>query len=116
MEDVFYPTVSKQAHEVIFSRKRKKVIHPNLTFNNINVKRVDSHKHLGLVLDDKLSFKDDLKTKIEKESKGIHVLRKLRSHIPRSSLITIYKSFIRPSLDYADIIYNQAYFFFYYYL
>ena len=103
----FNPTVSKQAHEVIFSRKRNKVIHPNLTFNNINVKRVDSHKHLGLVLDDKLSFKDHLKTTIEKASKGINVLRKLRSHIPRSSLITIYKSFIRPLFDYADIIYDQ---------
>ena len=83
------------------------MIHPNLTFNNINVKRVDSHKHLGLILDEKLAFKDHLKTTIEKASNGINVLRKLCSHMPRSSLITTCKSFIRPLFDYAGIIYDQ---------
>ena len=29
--------------------------------------------------------------------------------MPRKSLITVYKSFIRPHLGYGDIIYNQAY-------
>ena len=29
--------------------------------------------------------------------------------MPRSPLLTIYKSFIRPHLDYGDIIYDQAY-------
>ena len=35
--------------------------------------------------------------------KGIAALRKLQNIIPRSSLLTIYKSFIRPHLYYADI-------------
>ena len=34
-------------------------------------------------------------------------LRKLQNIIPRNSLLTIYKSFIHPHLDYTDIIYNQ---------
>ena len=29
--------------------------------------------------------------------------------LPRPALLTIYKSFIRPHLDYSDIIYDQAY-------
>ena len=33
--------------------------------------------------------------------------RKLRHILPRHSLITIYKSFVRPHLDYGDIIYDQ---------
>ena len=28
-------------------------------------------------------------------------------NLPRSSLSTIYKSFVRPHLDYGDVIYNQ---------
>ena len=28
--------------------------------------------------------------------------------LPRTSLLTIYKSFIRPLLNYADVIYDQA--------
>ena len=34
-------------------------------------------------------------------------MRKLQNIIPRNSLLTIYKSFIRPHLDYGDIIYHQ---------
>ena len=29
--------------------------------------------------------------------------------LPRSALITIYKVFVRPHLDYGDILYDQAY-------
>ena len=34
---------------------------------------------------------------------------KLHITLPRLSLLTIYKSFIRPHLDYGDVIYDQAY-------
>ena len=33
----------------------------------------------------------------------------MQNILPRSALLTIYKSFIRPHLDYGDIIYEQAY-------
>ena len=36
-------------------------------------------------------------------------MRKLRSYVPRISLLTIHKSFIRSHVDYADIIYDQPY-------
>ena len=38
---------------------------------------------------------------------GVGVINKLRLLLPRSSLLTIYKSFIRPHLDYCDVIYDQ---------
>ena len=39
--------------------------------------------------------------------KGIGSLRKLQSILPRTSLLTICKSFIRPHLDYGDVVYDQ---------
>ena len=44
-----------------------------------------------------------------KVNKTIGLLRKLQNTLPRPSLLTIYKSFIRPHLDYSDVIYDQAY-------
>ena len=44
-----------------------------------------------------------------KVNKTIGLLRKLQNILPRSALLTIYKSFIRPHIDYGDIIYGQAY-------
>ena len=44
-----------------------------------------------------------------KLSKTIGLLRKLQNTLLRPALLTIYKYFIRPQLDYGDIIYDQTY-------
>ena len=103
----FNPDPSKQAVEVRFSTKNSKENLPNLIFNNNNVTTVDSQKHLGLVLDSKLEFNLHLEEKFSKAKKGIGLISRLRKDLPRSSLICIYKSFIRPHLDYGDIIYDR---------
>ena len=46
---------------------------------------------------------------IKEASKIIGLLRKLLNLFPRISLTTVYKSLIRPCLDYSDIIYGKAY-------
>ena len=104
----FNPDPGKQAEEVIFSRKTKKEYHPPLAFNNNNVSETNSQKHLGVVLDNRLSFEDHFKMTI-KVNKTIGLLRKLQNILPSSALLTIYKSFIRPHINYGDIIYDQAY-------
>ena len=48
-----------------------------------------------------------LKEKIAKANKGIGIIRKLAYLLPRESLITIYKLFVKPHIDYGDIIYDQ---------
>ena len=100
---------SKQAQEVIFSRKTKKEHHPPLAFNNNNVSETNSEKHLGVVLYNRLSFEYHLKMILNKVNKTIGLLRKIHNILPRSALHIIYKSFIRPNLNYGDIIYDQAY-------
>ena len=44
---------------------------------------------------------------MKKAIKGISVIKKLNVTLPRSSLLTIYKSFIRPHLGYGDVTYDQ---------
>ena len=43
----FNPDPQKQAVELLFSRKRSETDHPVILFNNIPVKEVNQHKHLG---------------------------------------------------------------------
>ena len=96
----FNPDLSKQAQEVIFSRKTVKVSHPSITFNTVPVARTACQKHLGLHLDEKLNFHDHINAKILKANKRIGIIKRLSNTLPRNSLLTIYKSFIRPHLDY----------------
>ena len=104
---LFNPDPKKPAQEVIFSRKKQFQSHPTIKLNNIPVERASSQKHLGLILDEKLNFKQHIDNAILKIEKGISVIRKLRHSLPRESLITIYKAFLRPLIDYGDIIYDQ---------
>ena len=102
----FNPDPSKQAVEVTFSRKRA-TFHSPVTFNNNSVSSVPFQKHLGFVLDSKLSFNQHIKEKISKANKGIGVIKQLRDTLPRDALLKIYKSFVRPHFDYGDIIYDS---------
>ena len=63
-----------------------------------------SQKHLGIYLDEKLNFLHHIKEQISKANKGVGVIKKLNNTLPRKALLTLYKSFIRPHLDYGDII------------
>ena len=103
----FNPEPSKQAQEVIFSRKIRKTYHPSIYFNNKSVKQVPSQKHLGLILDSKLNFQEHLQNILNKVNKSIGLLRKLQNVLPREPLLTIYKSFVRPDLGYGGAIYDQ---------
>ena len=60
-------------------------------------------------LDKKLNFEEQLKKVESNVNKTIGIIRKLQNVLPRSALLTIYKSFIRPHLDYRDIIYDKAF-------
>ena len=95
----FNPDVNKQAQEVIFSRKQAKSVHPDLVFNNTPAHQTQYQKHLRVYLDMKLNFKLHIKEKISKAMKGICIIKKLSNVLPRKSLITIYKSFVRPHPD-----------------
>ena len=59
-------------------------------------------------MDSKLRFNYHLKEKISIANKGIGTIRRLYKFLPRSTLINIYKAFVRPHLDYGDIIYDNS--------
>ena len=105
----FNPDRTKQAQEIIFSRKKNATTHPPLFFNNSEIKLSSNQKHLGLTLDSKLSFNEHINDKIHQANKGVGLLRKLETVLPRNSLLTIYKLFLRPLLDYANVIHDQPY-------
>ena len=86
----------KPAHEVIFSRKKNEETHPSVFYNNNDLSRTDSQKHLGLVLDNNLKFKKHIKNKLNKTYFGVGKIKMLRDILHRDFLVTVYKSSIRP--------------------
>ena len=62
-----------------------------------------------MILDAKLNFQEHIKNLLTKVNKTIGSLRKLQNILPRGSLLTIFKSFLRPHLDYGDVIFDQSF-------
>ena len=84
----------------------KNLPHPPLVFNNKNFTQWIYQKHLGFVLDSKLTFEDHINMVTTKINKTIKLLCKLQILLLRTALIKIYKAFIRSHLDYGDILYD----------
>ena len=92
--------------EVYFSRKINPVDTPPIYFNNLAVASCETHKHLGFLLDKRLVFDCHVEETILRANKGIGLFTRLRRYLPRNSFLTIYKAFIRPHLDYRDVVYD----------
>ena len=80
------------------------MLYPSLNFNNKPVNQVYLQN-----LDPKLSFDEHIQCILIKTRKIIGLIRKLQPVIPRAALLTTYKSFLRPHLDYGDVIYDRAF-------
>ena len=104
----FNPSISKQAVEVLFSNERNKSILDSLFFNNIPIKQVEYTKHLGLLLDSKLNYKAHIEEKLAKGRSGLGLMKQLKKWVSHEVLENIYKLYVRPNLDYADIILHKA--------
>ena len=103
----FKPDPSKEAQEVIFSRKCSKEDHPPIYFNDIPVTQTTIQKHIELYLDENVKFSIHIKEKLSKVYKGIGLFKNLSNKLPRQALVRIYKAYIRPCLDYGDIVYDK---------
>ena len=91
------PDPTKQVKEVIFSTKLSKEQHPPLTFNDHHTIASNSHKHLGLILVEKLSFAEHVKEAIIKTKSGIGIICCLSKYFSRNVLEQMYKLYVRPS-------------------
>ena len=80
---------------------------PIVSFNNPTINRKSTQKDLGPLLDEKLKFSENSNEKLKKTTERINLLRKLNLSLIHSALLVIYKSFIRPHLNYGDIVYDQ---------
>ena len=80
--------------------------YPDLILDNHPIERVTTHKHLGLTLSNDLSWKTHVYNIGKKAYNCIGILRPLKFKVDRATLETLYKSFIRPVLEYGDIIWH----------
>ena len=72
------------------------------------IKRVRIVKHLGLILDDTLTWSDHVDDISTKMRSGIGILKRTSKFLKEGSLFMIYSSLIEPYLRYCNIVWGQC--------
>ena len=85
----FNPDPTKPAEEVIFTN-RNLTLYDSVSYSGVDVMQVDNHKHLGFILDSKMSYSKHIDGEIGKGNQGIGVIKRLYNYLPRKALLQIY--------------------------
>ena len=76
--------------------------------HNQQLTEVTSHKHLGLHISKDCTWHEQIENIKEKAWFRINIMRKFKFLLDRKSLETIYFSFIRPILEYGDVVWDNC--------
>lgn len=75
-----------------------------ITYNGRQLSRVEKYTYLGLIIDDKLAFKDHINQLVSKSYNKIYMLGKLRKYINPKIAIQIFKTYILSQLEYCNYL------------
>jgi hypothetical protein len=101
--------ITFNADKTVFIKVTRKVNpapKPILKLNGVTIREVPTHKHLGLTFNQTLSWTDHINNLISKGAKCVGLLRRISRDVPRECLEILYKSMIRPILEYGDVIFD----------
>ena len=76
--------------------------------NNIPISRTDTHKCLGVQIDEKLSWDSHIDMICKKASAGIGAMRRIKPFVPVNTLEKVYKSLVQPYFEYCSPLWNNC--------
>ena len=98
-------TFSPSKTETLFvSLKRHDQDPQPVVFDNTIIKEDKSHKSLGMTLSNDLSWNNHIDDLLNRAGKRVDILSYLKYRIDRFTLEIMYKSYIRPIIEYGDVI------------
>ena len=93
---------------LLFSRKHNKPLLQPLSMNQQQITEVDMHEYLGLTFTCDGTWHAHLTEIKSKAWYCINIMRQLKFVLDRKSMQSIYFSFIRPVLEYADVVWDNC--------
>ena len=78
--------------------------HGEYTLCGQTLDHVDEERDLGVIVDDELTFEKHIDAKISKANSFLGLIRRNFSYLDKDMLLTLYKAFVRPHLEYAQSV------------
>ncbi|MCG8033358.1 MAG: reverse transcriptase family protein, partial [Candidatus Thiodiazotropha taylori] len=99
---------AKKTTAMTISRKRNPVPQPPLFMDNTLIQETPTHKHLGLTFSNTCNWTDHVNNICKKACIRLNLLRALKFRVSRKSLEKMYSAFVRPLLEYSDIVWDNC--------
>lgn len=98
---------SSKTQAIIFRNKRTTITCPfKIKIGNDAIEFSDTVKNLGLIMDCRLNWNDQVNAVCNKVYKALHSLVVVRSSTPQHTRLLLARSLIIPLFDYGDILYS----------
>ena len=79
----------------------------NVTVNSQQLTRVTNYRYLGIEVDEALGWQSHLDTTCKKVSAGKGALKRIRSLVPRQTLLKMYDASVAPYFDYCSEVWEN---------
>ena len=99
----------EKTFSILITNRINDVNESQLSIGGQHIKRVGFCKFLGIIIDDKLNFKEQIRQVSLKLSKAIGILYKLQHYVPKNTMINLYYTFVYPYLIYCNTIWYSTY-------
>ena len=94
---------------IMFTNKKQLRPTVNIVLNGKNIEQVSHTKFLGVIIDENLTWREQIKTVATKVSKSIGVLYKTKDVLDSQALRTLYQSLVEPYMSYCCEIWGNTY-------
>ena len=101
-------TLNAEKTKYMLIKHTKAQNEPDFVANNVKISMVHQYEYLGFCIDDKLSMNNYLDVMWKKTNSKIGILSKIRRFISEKTAVRIYKTMIRPHLDYVDCVVDSG--------
>ena len=98
---------AKKTEYMIFSYKNKQPNYPALYLGNQPISLVKKHTHLGITFDPKMTWKEHISNVSKKANQRLSNIKRIRHVIPRKVADNLYKSLVRPVMEYGNILFDN---------
>ena len=98
----------RKTHYMIFSNKKLGTENLDLTINSIPIDSQETARFLGVLVDNKLSWKKHIAALSKKLNQNVGILIKVKGIFPLHVLKTLYHSFIQSHLNYCSLVWGHG--------
>ena len=88
---------------MVFRPRRRASISVQVTIGQSAIQQVSSHRHLGVVFNEVLTWSDHVDSVILSASRKLGFLRRIAKRLDTTVLLTLITSSIRPAMEYANL-------------